>query len=206
MNEPTLFDIPDEGPKNILPMDGEAFFDPSLFSREESDLIFQRLLNEINWKQEQITMYGKTMNIPRLTAWYGDVDKPYTYSGIPMDPKPWTELLLSIKERVEKAVDARFSSVLLNNYRTGGDSVSWHCDDEPELGTNPAIASLSFGATRTFKLRHIEDKKLVINIDLTHGSLIVMQGETQHKWEHSIPKTAVNAVRGRVNLTFRSIH
>lgn len=206
MNEPTLFDIQDDGSRNLLPMDGEVLYDPSLFSREESDLIFQRLLNEINWKQEQITMYGKTMNIPRLTAWYGDVDKPYTYSGIPMNPEPWTDLLLSIKERVEIATDGRFSSVLLNNYRTGSDSVSWHCDDEPELGINPTIASVSFGATRTFKLRHLEDKKLVVSIDLTHGSLVVMQGETQHKWEHSIPKTTVNAVRGRVNLTFRSIH
>lgn len=206
MNSPTLFDVEDGGPKNLLPMDGEVFLHPSFFKREESDELFRRLTQEVDWKQEQITIYNKTMNIPRLTAWYGDTDKPYSYSGIPMNPKPWTDLLLSIKERVETIANVRFTSVLLNLYRTGNDSVSWHCDDEPELGENPTIASVSFGATRRFRLRHLEDKKLITSMDLTHGSLLVMSGETQHKWEHEIPKTMINAVWGRINLTFRVIN
>lgn len=201
----TLFDE-DEGPQNILPIDGEAIYYPSFFKREESETLFNRLVDETNWKQEQITIYNKTMNIPRSTAWYGDTDKAYTYSGIPMKPNPWTELLLSIKERIEPEVNTHFNSVLLNMYRTGNDSISWHSDDEPELGQNPIIASVSFGATRTFRLRHLEDKKLIRSVELQHGSLLVMRGDIQHKWEHEIPKTSISAVRGRVNLTFRIIH
>jgi alkylated DNA repair dioxygenase AlkB len=200
-----LFDTED-GPRNILPKDGQVFHYPSFFDREESDMIFQRLTDEVQWKQEEITIYGKTMNIPRLTAWYGDTNKQYTYSGIPMEPNPWTELLLWIKECVESETGVVFTSVLLNMYRNGSDSVAWHSDDEPELGDNPTIASLSFGATRTFRFRHLENKKLIESMELQHGSLVIMQGETQHHWEHEVPKSTKNAIRGRINLTFRVIH
>lgn len=201
----TLFEQ-EETPQNIIPFDGEVIYYPNFFSTEESTIMLERLLNEITWKQEVISMYGKKINIPRLTAWYGDPNKAYSYSGIPMDPNPWIELLLSIKQKIESIADVAFNSVLLNMYRDGKDGVSWHSDDEKELGDNPTIASVSFGATRTFKLRHIEDNSLVRSVELQHGRLIIMKGETQHKWEHSVPKTAVNALRPRINLTFRVIH
>jgi len=120
-----------------------------------------------------------------------------------MHPHPWSEELLEIKNRVEAKAGVSFTSVLLNLYRTGDDSVAWHSDDEQELGINPTIASVSFGATRAFKFRPIEDRSINIKVDLTHGSLVLMQGETQHKWQHAIPKVA--KAGERINLTFRVV-
>jgi len=190
--------------KNILPKDGEVFFYPALFNKAESDRLFKSLIANILWQQDQIKFFGKMINLPRLTAWYGENNKPYTYSGIPMNPHPWTPDLLEIKSKIEAIAKVNFSSVLLNRYRDGKDSVAWHCDDEPELGINPVIGSVSFGATRVFKLRHLSDKHLVEKIELTHGSFVLMKGETQHKWEHEIPKTS-KPLTERINLTFRVI-
>jgi alkylated DNA repair dioxygenase AlkB len=188
---------------NILPKDGEVLFFPNFFNKAESDRLFKSLIDNILWQQDQIKFYGKMIDLPRLTAWYGDNDKPYTYSGIPMKPHSWTPDLLEIKNKIEKEAKVNFTSVLLNLYRDGKDSVAWHCDDEPELGRNPVIGSVSFGATRTFKFRHLQDKT-VVKVELTHGSFVLMQGETQHKWEHEIPKTS-KILTPRVNLTFRVI-
>jgi alkylated DNA repair dioxygenase AlkB len=188
---------------NILPKDGEVLFFPNFFNKAESDRLFKSLIDNILWQQDQIKFYGKMIDLPRLTAWYGDNDKPYTYSGIPMKPHSWTPDLLEIKNKIEKEAKVNFTSVLLNLYRDGKDSVAWHCDDEPELGSNPVIGSVSFGATRTFKFRHLQDKT-VVKVELTHGSFVLMQGETQHKWEHEIPKTS-KILTPRVNLTFRVI-
>ncbi|MGZ4044594.1 MAG: alpha-ketoglutarate-dependent dioxygenase AlkB family protein, partial [Bacteroidia bacterium] len=149
--------------------------------------------------------YGKMIDLPRLTAWYGENDKPYKYSGIPMNPHPWTSDLLRIKEKIEKEAGTEFSSVLLNLYRKGQDSVNWHSDDEKELGTNPVIGSVSFGETRVFQLKHKYDTKLKkIDIPLTHGSFLLMKGTTQHYWQHQIPKTT-REIKPRINLTFRVI-
>ena len=148
-------------------------------------------------------MYGKELPFPRLTAWYGDQDQTYTFSGITLQPHPWTPELLEIKKKLESRAGTSFNSVLLNRYRDGKDSISWHQDNEKELGKNPIIASVNFGATRTFQLRHIHTGEK-ISIQLTHGSLVIMMGELQHFWKHQIPKTR-KPVGERINLTFRTI-
>jgi alkylated DNA repair dioxygenase AlkB len=182
---------------------GEYYYFPSFFNKEESDNFFRELHDNILWKQESMNMYGKRINFPRLTAWYGDNDKPYSFSGITLSPHQWTSSLLAIKQRIEPKAKVIFNSVLLNRYRDGNDSISWHTDAEPELGTNPVIASVNFGATRNFQLRHFETKEK-IEIELIHGSLLIMQGELQHFWQHQIPKTN-KKVGERINLTFRVI-
>lgn len=125
--------------------DGEVVFYPAFFSPSESDGLFQRLLSTTEWRQDVIQMYGKDVNLPRLTAWYGDAGTGYVYSGIENTPRPWTEVLTDVKAAIEPACGVTFNSVLLNRYRTGQDSVSWHSDDEPEFGENPVIGSVSFG-------------------------------------------------------------
>ncbi|HYV11780.1 MAG TPA: alpha-ketoglutarate-dependent dioxygenase AlkB [Pyrinomonadaceae bacterium] len=175
------------------------------FNHAESDRFFSSLLNQTRWRQDKIRMYGKQINLPRLTAWYGDPGKSYTYSGISMDPDPWTETLLEIKSRVDREAQIRFNSVLLSLYRNGNDSLSWHQDDEPELGEDPVIASVSFGATRLFQFRYKPNKNLPkVTVDLTHGSLLIMKGPTQRFWMHQVPKTS-RPVDPRINLTFRVI-
>lgn len=185
-------------------IDAEVYFYRDFFSKKEADNYFRILKNEIKWQQDFIKFYGKEMLIPRLTAWYGETDKPYTYSGIPMKPHPWSKELMEIKERIEKEAKVTFTSVLLNQYRTGKDSVSWHSDDEKELGRNPVIGSVSFGEERPFHFKHKEDKNLKEKILLTHGSFLLMGGETQHHWKHQIPKTS-REILPRINLTFRVI-
>lgn len=182
---------------------GEYLFYPNFFSKTESDLFFQKFKSEILWKQESMNMYGKQVMFPRLTAWYGDNDKPYSFSGITLSPHSWSKELLEIKNKIEPIAKTQFNSVLLNQYRNGNDSISWHTDAEKELGTNPIIGSVNFGATRKFQLRHIETKEK-IEIELTHGSLLIMQGELQHFWQHQVPKTT-QKVNERINLTFREI-
>lgn len=182
---------------------GEYIFFPNFYSKSESDVILQRLKSEIEWKQESMNMYGKQVNFPRLTAWYGDNDRPYSFSGIKLEPKNWTKELYEIKEKVELISKVKFNSALLNRYRSGNDSISWHTDAEKELGINPVIASVNFGATRKFQLRHLKTKEK-LELELTHGSLLIMQGELQHFWQHQVPKTNKN-VAERINLTFRVI-
>lgn len=182
---------------------GEYLFYPNFFTKSESDIFLQKLKSEIEWKQESMNMYGKKINFPRLTAWYGDNDKPYSFSGITLSPKVWNEELVSIKNKIEPIAKVDFNSVLLNRYRDGNDSISWHTDAEKELGINPVIASVNFGATRKFQLRHIKTKEK-LEIELSHGSLLIMQGELQHFWQHQVPKTS-QKVGERINLTFRVI-
>ena len=140
---------------------------------------------------------------PRLTSWYGDSDKPYTFSGITLNPHTWNKELLEIKNKIEPKCEVSFNSVLLNLYRDGSDSISWHTDAEKELGKNPIIASVNFGAERKFQIRHNETKE-AIEIILNHGSLLIMKGELQHFWKHQVPKTK-DVLKERVNLTFRVI-
>ena len=151
-----------------------------------------------------MNMYGKKTNFPRLTAWYGDDDKSYSFSGITLQPLPWTNEIIDIKSKIEPIAKRKFNSVLLNLYRNGNDSISWHTDAEKELGINPIIASVNLGATRMFQLRHIQTKRK-IEIELTHGSFLLMQGELQHFWQHQVPKTT-KIVGERINLTFRVIN
>jgi alkylated DNA repair dioxygenase AlkB len=182
---------------------GEYLFYPDFFTKLESETYLQKLKTDIEWKQESMNMYGKQVAFPRLTAWYGDNDRPYSFSGITLAPKNWTKELLKIKEKIEAISKVVFNSVLLNRYRNGNDSISWHTDAEKELGRNPIIASVNFGATRKFQLRHIKTKEK-LEIELTNGSLLIMQGELQHYWQHQVPKTS-QKVNERINLTFRVI-
>lgn len=182
---------------------GEYIYLPNFFSRAESDHYFQKFKNNILWKQESMNMYGKQVLFPRLTSWYGDSDKPYSFSGITLEPNPWNTELLEIKKRIETITKTNFNSVLLNQYRNGNDSISWHTDAEKELGSNPIIGSVNFGATRKFQLRHIQTKQQ-IELQLAHGSLLIMRGELQHFWQHQVPKTT-KIVTERINLTFRVI-
>jgi len=182
---------------------GEYIFYPNFFSKSESDIMLKELRNNIVWKQESMNMYGKKIDFPRLTAWYGNNDKPYSFSGITLQPLPWTSEILTIKNKIESIAKTVFNSVLLNLYRDGNDSISWHTDAEKELGINPIIASVNFGATRKFQLRHIKTKEK-LEIELTHGSLLIMKGELQHFWQHQVPKTS-KPVGERINLTFRVI-
>lgn len=184
--------------------DGDLVIYHTLFKENESNQLFSDLYNNTKWKQETIKIYGKSVPIPRLTAWYGDSGKSYTYSKIAMTPEPWIPALLEIKSKIEVLSGVQFNSVLLNLYRSGGDSVAWHSDDEPELGENPVIGSASFGGTRRFMFRHKYKKELKNEVNLTHGSFLIMRGATQHFWQHQIPKTA-KPVEPRINLTFRTI-
>ena len=185
---------------------GEVIIYQNFFTEPESKRFFEELQNKISWRQDKIKMFGKELDLPRLTAWYGDEGKSYKYSGIAMNSTPWIPTLLLIKQRIEEAVEINFNSVLLNFYRHGKDSMSWHSDDEPELGKNPVIASVSFGETRRFLLKHKYDKELEkIEVSLNNGSLLIMQGSTQHFWQHRIPKTS-KKINSRINLTFRVIN
>lgn len=191
--------------EEVLSMpNAEVTFYRNFFESKESDEIFRILYEEINWRQDKMKLYGKDIDLPRKTAWYGDPDKSYTFSGIHLDPEPWTPTLLQIKERIEEISTVQFNSVLLNLYRHGNDGISWHTDAEPELGKNPVIASVSFGGTRRFMFRHRKNQNLKTEVELTHGSLLLMAGETQHFWQHQIPKTS-RKVEPRINLTFRLI-
>jgi len=190
--------------KVMIETDGKVIFYPNFLKFPECDRFFADLYECVNWRQDTIKIFGKTKPLPRLTAWYGDEGQSYTYSGIEQHPEPWNPTLQSIKSKVEDIAEVTFNSVLLNLYRDGKDSVSWHSDDEPELGKNPVIASVSLGATRRFSLKHKVSKDLKVNLDLPNGSLLLMKGETQHFWQHQIAKTS-KFVEPRINLTFRII-
>ncbi|QJB29165.1 alpha-ketoglutarate-dependent dioxygenase AlkB family protein [Limnospira fusiformis] len=188
----------------IIDTDGLVILYGNFLTLAESDRLFGELYKSINWRQEQIKIFGKIRPIPRLTAWYADEGKSYTYSGIEHHAQPWNPTLKSIKSQVEDIAEVTFNSVLINLYRDGKDSMSWHSDDEPELGKNPIIASVSLGGTRRFAGKHKISKDRKFNIDLTSGSLLLMKGETQHFWQHQIPKTS-RVVEPRINLTFRMV-
>jgi alkylated DNA repair dioxygenase AlkB len=160
-----------------------------------------RLIDEVEWRQDMIATPAGRVPLPRLTAWQGEPDAVYVYSGIRNVPRPWTPAVAQLKAAVEAVCGARFNSVLLNRYRSGNDSMGWHADHEPELGTQPVIASVSLGVARTFDLRH-NKTGVVQSYALKGGSLLVMKGDTQAQWRHRVPKEP--RVSGeRINLTFR---
>ena len=183
--------------------DAEIEYYPNFFDSGKANALFERLKSDIPWQQDSITVYGKTHPQPRLTALFGNEGKPYSYSNIVMQPHPWTPLLVFVKEEVESVCETLFTTVLLNYYRDGKDSNGWHADNEKELGRNPVIASVSLGVTRRFDLKHNLTKE-TIQLELEHGSLLIMGGELQHYWKHQIPKQAKIA-SPRINLTFRKI-
>ena len=188
-----------------LPDADVTYFD-RFFPVGNSDRLLNSLIKHIQWKQNTIRFYGKESPVPRLEAWYGDPGMSYSYSGIRMDPLPWTKDLMEIKKIIEPVSMTTFNSVLINFYRDGKDRVAWHSDDEKELGENPIIGSVSFGAERKFKLRHkkYRENDLRGEIMLKHGSFLLMGGSTQSHWAHEIPRTA-KPLGPRVNLTYRKI-
>ena len=184
--------------------DADVVLYPTFFPTEQSDILLESLARRIVWNQEKINHFGRTIDLPRLTAWYGEEGLAYSYSGITHRAVAWTSDLHEIKYPVESVANTSFNSVLLNRYRDGRDSVSWHSDDERSLGINPVIASVSLGQTRRFQFRHRQHGQLRESVELTHGSLLLMQGATQHHWLHQIPKTK-RPLGERINLTFRKI-
>ncbi len=182
--------------------DSKIFYYPHLLKAIEADFYFDILRKTVAWQQDSITLFGKTHPQPRLTALYGD--KSYSYSGLTMHPKPFDTELLNLREKIKSVTQLEFNTCLLNLYGNGKDSNGWHADDEPELGKNPVIASLSLGQERPFHLKHRYNKELKHKILLGHGSLLLMQGSTQHNWLHQIPKTT-RLINERINLTFRVI-
>ncbi|WP_246293581.1 MULTISPECIES: alpha-ketoglutarate-dependent dioxygenase AlkB family protein [Winogradskyella] len=177
----------------------------NFFTKAESNALYTALLNHTAWEQDAMTIYGKQVNLPRLTAWYGDTDLEVAYVGKKAKLRPWTAELIKIKERIEQEVDVKFTRCLLNYYRDGKDSVDWHQDYEESQRKNTVIGSVTFGATRPFQLKHATRHDLKrISIPLAHGSLLLMQGATQDNWKHKIPKTS-KQIQPRINLTFRWI-
>jgi len=200
MQQLNLF-APDESlrfPEQLL----EYF--PGFLQETESLLLLETLVSEVPWQQQTIHMYGKEVVTPRLTAWYGDSEKTYQFSGTKFDPIPWTKELYDLKLKIETATHIQFNSVLLNYYRNGNDSVAWHGDNEKELGKNPHIASVSLGQPRKFEFRHKNEHARKYALQLENGSLLIMKGDLQHTWEHRIPKSK-NENGPRINLTFRTI-
>ena len=177
----------------------------NFFDFDQSQLYMKHLTNDIKWKREKIRMWGREIVTKKRIAWYADEGKSYTYSGSTFHPDQWNELLLEIKKHVEQYIKFQFNSVLLNEYPNGKVGMGWHSDDERELGIDPIIASLSFGANRDFIFKHKTDKSVDnIKIHLKSGSLLLMLGSTQHHWKHSLPKR-LKVREPRINLTFRKI-
>lgn len=177
---------------------------PNFLPKEIADAYFKKLRIETPWQNDDIKVFGKVYAQPRLTALYANNDKPYSYSNITMKPNVFNKTLLEIKLKIEKYIPKNFTTCLLNLYRDGKDSNGWHADNEKELGKNPVIASVSLGAERMFHLKHNTISSAKHKMLLEHGSLLIMQGETQHTWKHQVPKTA-KPVGERINLTFRVI-
>ncbi len=177
---------------------------PNFLNTKEADLYLEHLTKETPWRNDPITVFGKTYPQPRMTSLHGHTTDSYGYSGIVMQPNPMRKPLLDIEQKLQAFTKETFTTVLLNLYRDGQDSNGWHADNEKELGVNPVIASVSLGASRYFHLKHNSDKSQRLKLELTHGSLLMMEGATQHFYKHQIAKTA-KKVGLRINLTFRKV-
>ena len=189
-----------------LPLqDAELLFCERIDLGEDPGALLKRLMEGCAWRQETVTLFGKTHPQPRLIAWYGDAGAAYTYSGTRHEPLPWTIELLRLREKIEDLTRCRYNSVLLNLYRNEKDAMGLHADDEPELGEEPVIASLSLGEQRTLYFRHRRGELDTFNLPLPSSSLLVMRGATQRNWKHGIRKLR-RPLGPRLNLTFRWIH
>jgi alkylated DNA repair dioxygenase AlkB len=171
----------------------------------EADVLFEQLRNRILWQEEWIYMFGKRVKVPRLVAWYGDDGAVYSYSGVEHRPRGWFDELLVIKQRLEDDLKACFNSVLCNLYLDGQQSMGWHSDNEPELGEQPLIASLSLGASRYFDFRRKAGQQKFQRVELNAGDLLVMEGAFQQHWQHRVPRQS-RVEQARINLTFRSVN
>lgn len=190
-------------PVNLLPHDGAVLYFGKVIDKLESDVLFDRLLNEIHWVRDEVKLFGKVHITAREVAWYADPGLTYTYSGRTKTALPWNSLLLELKQMAEQICGVRFNACLLNLYHDGTEGMGWHSDDEPELGPAPNIASFSFGTERPFKLKHKKEPSQV-ELNLEHGSLLLMAGACQQYWKHMLPKRA-RIKTARINLTFRKM-
>ncbi len=188
---------------NLLPFDGELFLIKRFYQKQQAQQLFQLLLKELAWQQEQIFVYGRWLKVPRLMCWYGDKQAEYKYSGVNHQPLPWTDELLAIKQKIQSLYPAEFNSVMANLYRHGNDSMGCHADNEKELGENPVIASLSLGEQRLLRFRHNKTKE-VLDITLDDADLLLMAGAIQHHWKHELPKIKKRKTE-RINLTYRQV-
>jgi alkylated DNA repair dioxygenase AlkB len=188
---------------NLLPKDGEVFYWSEFLNSDMADSLFRQLLENIDWSKDKVKLFGKIYITEREVAWYADDDLSYTYSGEKKVPKAWSAELLNLKHTIEEATGETFNACLLNLYHSGNEGMGWHSDDEPELGYEPVIASLSLGAKRKFAFKHKHDQ-LKYSLELEHGSLLLMKGRTQHDWKHALPKSKKVGLP-RINLTFRKI-
>ncbi|BAO55501.1 alpha-ketoglutarate-dependent dioxygenase AlkB family protein [Nonlabens marinus] len=184
--------------------DARVQYASDFYAFAKAEQLYKTLLQTIPWRQNEITVFGKTYDEPRLTQLYGDNGMKYSYSGITFNALEWSPVMQSIKEDVEKATGYKFNICLANYYRDGNDSNGWHADNEKELGINPVIASISLGQERFFHLRHNEHKEWRYKFPLENGSLLLMAGETQHTYKHQIAKTK-RKILPRINLTFRKV-
>jgi alkylated DNA repair dioxygenase AlkB len=170
---------------------------------QQADSLLHALKSDVPWQQAEISLFGRKVLTPRLSCWMGDAEAVYRYSNTTFTPEPWLDCITALKRQLEAATGTPFNSVLLNYYRSGQDAMGWHSDDEPELGPQPVIASISLGGVRRFLLRN-KGGGPSSAIELAHGSLLLMQGDTQKNYRHSLPRTT-KPVDARINLTFRMI-
>ncbi|PZO09498.1 MAG: alpha-ketoglutarate-dependent dioxygenase AlkB [Lysobacteraceae bacterium] len=177
---------------------------PGWLGEAEADALLEALREQTAWETHRIRIFGKEHDSPRLSCWIGDSGASYVYSRVRFEPRPWPEALAALRPRIDAASGVAMNSVLANLYRSGQDAMGWHSDDEPELGARPMIASLSLGGTRRFRFRHRHDHSKTFAMELGHGSLLLMSGDTQANWQHALPRTA-RPVAPRLNLTFRRI-
>ena len=184
--------------------DAELIYQPDWLDAATADDWLRRLVEETPWQQPEVLLFGRYHPVPRLLAWYGDREASYRYSGMTHQPLPWTPLLSEIRQRLVDSLGQPLNGVLLNYYRDGQDSMGWHSDDERELGAEPLVASLSLGGERRFDLRRKGSTRIEHSLQLAHGSLLVMSGQTQHHWQHQVAKTR-KPCAPRLNLTFRLI-
>lgn len=201
--QPPTIEPADACTRWLLRGEDELYLLPQFLHAARASELFATLRAELAWRSERIVTYGRAVPVPRRVCWYGDPGAVYRYSGVAHQPLPWTPTLTALRQRIEATCARTFNSVLGNLYRDGQDSMGWHADNEPELGPAPVIASLSLGAERLFKLRHTR-RGATLDITLPDGSLLVMGGELQRHWRHSLPKTR-RALGGRINLTFRYV-
>lgn len=182
----------------------DVYYFPDFLAEKEADHFYTNLLKEIDWQQHHIKLFGRILPQPRLSALYAENEQLYSYSGLTLEPLKFSPLLKELQFKLEEVTDVHFTHCLANLYRDGNDSMGLHADDEKELGRDPVIASVSLGAVRTFRLKYKEEKDLKFDLELEHGSLLLMQGSTQHFWKHELTKTK-KKVSSRINLTYRRI-
>jgi alkylated DNA repair dioxygenase AlkB len=198
-----LFNQTIDQDKNRLPYDGTVNYYGKLLSKTEADFYLERLLNTIEWRNDEAVIFGKKIITKRKVAWYGNKPYEYTYSNTTKRALPWSKELVALKTLIEKETGESFNSCLLNLYHNGEEGMAWHSDGETDLKKDGAIASLSFGAERKFAFKHKQTKEKV-ELFLEHGSLLIMKDTTQTFWWHRLPPSK-KVIKPRVNLTFRTI-